>query len=363
MLPLVIIVFVVVIGSALCSGAEAALLSVPLLRVRQRAESGEKRAGALLAIKEQVSRPITTIVVFNNIFNIVGSILVGNQASRVFGSNALGIVSGVLTFLIIVFSEIIPKTIGERYAEPIALRIARPIAAISRLFTPVTWLLERLTSVVARPESLADTDEAEIRFLASIGRKQGVIESDEAEMIQRVFRLNDVTAAQIMTPRVVLTAIDGTLPLGEVVERIADSPHTRILVYRESLDAVEGVAMKSNLLAAFARGKAATRVAELTRPARFVEEQMRADDLLRLFQSTREHLVVVLDEFGGTSGVVTLEDVVEVVTGDIRDETDAPLDPVEAAIRRRERLLSRAVAERETPDGGGNASPPAAPDP
>lgn len=339
MVGLVVTVVIVVLGSALCSSSEAALLSMPLLRVKKLADEGQKRARVLAELRERINRPITTIVVFNNVFNIVGSILVGNQATRVFGSEFLGLVSGVLTFLIIVFSEIIPKTLGERYAEKMSLRIAKPIQALTRVFSPVIWLLEKLTGPLARPNALSETDEAEIRYLASVGRKQGVIETDEAEMIQRVFRLNDMTAEEIMTPRVVVTAIEASASLGSVIERIADSPHSRLLLYRESLDTIVGVALRGQLLAEFARGESQKTLEQLARPARFVDESTRADDLLRLFQESEEHLVIVLDEYGGTSGVVTLEDVVELVTGDIRDETDRAVDVKEAARRRRERLL------------------------
>lgn len=348
MTALIVVAAVVVIGSGLCSSSEAALLSVPLLKVRQRAEKKEPRARTLLAIKERINRPITTIVVFNNIFNIVGSILVGSQAAAVFGEAYIGVVSGVLTFLIIVFSEIIPKTVGERFAEPMSLAIAPTINVLTKVFTPVVWLLELVTRPFTRDSALSDTDEAEIRFLASLGRRQGVIESDEADMIQRVFKLNDVTAEQLMTPRVCVTAVDGASTLEEAVGAIADSQHTRIIVYDGSLDTVHGMGLKSKLLASYVRGQRSTRLSELAVPVRFVEERMQADDLLRLFQSTREHLAIVLDDYGGMAGVVTLEDVIEVVTGSIEDETDEPGDLVSVAQRRRERLLAESGVQPES---------------
>jgi CBS domain containing-hemolysin-like protein len=337
---LIVTAAIVVIGSGLCSSSEAALLSVPILKVRQRAEQKDSRARVLLGIKERINRPITTIVVFNNIFNIVGSILVGRQAAAVFGEAYLGLVSGVLTFFIIVLAEIIPKTIGERFAEPMSLAIAPVILALTKAFTPLVWVLEILTRPFSRQDTLSETDEAEIRFLASLGRRQGVIESDEADMIQRVFKLNDVTAEQLMTPRVCLSAVDGRRSLEEVVLQIADSQHTRIVIYDGSLDTVTGIGIKSKLLATYVRGETATRLSEIAAPVRFVEEHMRADDLLRLFQSSHEHLAVVLDDYGGTAGVVTLEDVIEVVTGSIEDETDESGDLISVARKRRERLLA-----------------------
>ncbi|MEB3355841.1 MAG: DUF21 domain-containing protein, partial [Synechococcales bacterium] len=189
MIQLALVMLVVILGSALCSGTEAALLSVPILRVRQLAQSEQRRAIALLKVREQINRPIATIVILNNIFNIVGSILVGQVTAVVLGDAWLGLISGVLTFLIIVFAEILPKTVGERFAEPIALAVAQPLLGLTTLFAPLVWIIEKVTAPVTQGRQMPITDEAEIRFLAKLGRQEGIIEEDEAEMIQRVFHL------------------------------------------------------------------------------------------------------------------------------------------------------------------------------
>lgn len=339
MLQILIVVLSVLLGSAICSGSETALLSVSQIRVRQLAQSKQPAALALLAIRQKINRPIATIVIINNVFNIVGSIVIGSLATKVLGDAWLGVFSGVLTFLIIVFGEIVPKTLGERYAERIALIVALPVKFLTVLLTPVVWLMEKVTAPFTRGQPLPTTNEAEIQLLTRIGFQEGVIEDDEADMIVRVFQLNDVTAAHLMTPRIIVTHVRGHLTLTEGMPEIIASQHTRILVIEDSIDRVIGIALKAELLTAIIEGKRDQQIATLTRPARFVPETVRADKLLKAFQETREHLMVVLDEYGGVSGVITLEDVLEVITGEIVDETDRSIDLQEIARKKRERLL------------------------
>ncbi|NET60011.1 MAG: HlyC/CorC family transporter [Symploca sp. SIO2E6] len=339
MLALVIVVLIMLVGSAICSATETALFSVSLVRVKQLAQSKKPATLALLAIRQKMNRPIATVVIINNIFNIVGSIVIGSMAAKILGDAWLGVFSAMLTFLIIVFSEIVPKTLGERYAEDLALLVAIPLQFLTFLFTPLVWLMEKVTTPFTQGKKISTTNEAEIRFLATIGRQEGVIEDDEAEMIQRVFRLNDLTAADLMTPRVIITYLWGNSTLGEVKQQTIRSQHTRIIVLKDSLDEVIGVVLKDELLTAMIEGATNQQVVTLTRPVRFVPETMRADKLLQAFQFRREHLMVVLDEYGGVSGVVTLEDVLEVLTGEIVDETDRSIDLQQIARKRRERLL------------------------
>ena len=339
MLAILIVIFIVLCGSALCAAIETALFSVPLVKVRQLAQSKKPTALALLAIQKQLNRPIATIVILNNIFNIVGSIIIGRLAASVLGDTWLGVFSGVLTFLIIIFGEILPKTVGDRYAESISLMVAIPVRGLTFIFTPLVWMIEQITSPFTKGKQKLTTNEAEIKFLARIGYQEGVIEDDELEMIERVFRLNDLTAAKLMTPRITTTYLRGESTLAESKDEIIYSEHTRIIVIEDSLDQVIGIALKDELLAAIIEGKNEEKIASLTRQVRFVPETIRADKLLKEFQESREHLVVVLDEYGGVSGVVSLEDVLEVLTGEIVDETDRNVDLQEIARKKRRRLL------------------------
>ena len=339
MLALILVVAVVLLGSAFCSGAEAALLSISPIKVRQLAQSKKPSALALANIRLKINRPIATIVVLNNIFNIVGSILVGNLTSKTLGDAWLGLFSGILTFLIIIFGEILPKTLGQRYAEPVSLAIAIPVRFLTVIFTPLVWLVENVTAPLTKGKSIPTTDEAEIKFLTNIGFQEGVIEDDEAQMIQRVFQLNDLTAADLMTPRIIITYLKGDQTLAESQLEIIKSQHTRILVIDETIDNVTGLVLKDELLTATIQGHGDRLIDSLKRPVHFVPETNRADKLLKVFQDNREHLAVVLDEYGGVAGVVTLEDVLEVLTGEIVDETDRNVDLQEIARKKRLRLL------------------------
>jgi CBS domain containing-hemolysin-like protein len=346
MLQILVVVLVVLLGSAMCSCSETALFSVPLVKVRQLAQSKRPAALALYGIRQKMNRPIATIVVINNIFNIVGSIVIGSLAASVLGETWIGIFSAILTLVIILFAEIIPKTIGEKYATKISLAIAIPIRFLTFVFTPLVWLIEKVTSPLTKGKKLPSTNEAEIRFLATIGYKEGVIEDDEAEMIQRVFQLNDLTAADVMTPRVIVTHLSGELSLEDCQEEIIKSQHSRIIIIGESIDQILGIALKSELLAALIKGNKTEKLSQLIRPVHFVPESIQADKLLKQFQENREHLMVVLDEYGGVAGVVTLEDVIEVLTGEIVDETDRIIDLQEIARKKRQVLLkARGIQE------------------
>ena len=334
MVTLIVAVTIVLVASGLCSGTEAALFSVPIISVRHLAEENRRGAKPLLQIRENMSRPIATVVILNNIANIVGSITVGGIAAVVLGDAWVGIFSAVLTFLVIVFSEIIPKTLGERHCMPIALATARPVQVLTFLMTPIVWLIERLTAPITQGQVIPTTNEAEIRMLAAIGGREGIIEQDESEMILRVFRMNDLTAGDLMTPRVAMTSLGESQTLDEAKEVIIQSPHSRIVIVGDSPDDVRGMAFKSELLIALIEGRDRRDVAEFVHETQFIPQYVRADRLLLTFQETRRHLAIVIDEFGGVAGVVSLEDVLETLTGDIVDETDHFVD-LRATARKR----------------------------
>ena len=331
MLMLFIAIGIVLLSSAICSGSEAALFSVPIVKVRRMVQSNRPGAQVLLSIREQMNRPIATIVILNNIANIVGTSVVVIVATTVLGNQWVGLVSGILTFLVILFSEIIPKTVGERYSEQIAVIIARPVAGLTRILTPLVWCIEKITDPLTAGGNSFTTDEAEIQLLAKMGQEQGTIEDDEFEMIRKIFNLNDMTAADLMTPRVVMTYLRGDLTLAEAKEDILASPHSRIIVIGETLDEVTGVALKTELLAGIIEGELDQSISNFTHKVHFVLGRKRADQLLSIFQQARQHLAVVVDEYGGVSGVVTLEDVLEVLTGPLVDETDTVVDMQEFA--------------------------------
>ena len=340
MLVLIVAVTIVIVTSGLCSGTEAALFSAPTISVRRLAEENHRGAKPLLQIRENMSRPIATIVILNNIANIVGSITVGGIAVGVLGDAWLGVFSGVLTFMVIIFSEIVPKTMGERYPLPIGLAAARPVQILTFLMKPIVWMIERITAPITAGATVATTNEAEIRMLAAIGGREGIIEEDESEMIQRVFHMNDVTAGELMTPRVAMTTLDASQSLASAKKQIVNSPHSRMVVLGDSPDDVRGVALQNDLLAALIEDKSECQIDEFTSETHFVPLYVRADRLLVDFRESRRHLAVVIDEYGGVAGVITLEDVLETLAGNIVDETDL-FDDLRATARARGRKARR----------------------
>jgi CBS domain containing-hemolysin-like protein len=325
---IILVVGLLILGSGLASMVEAALFSVPLSRVHlavDRKRHGSKR---LLKIKTNLQRPVASLVILNNCINIIGSICVGQLTERAFGSVWLAVMSAVLTFLIIVFAEIIPKTIGERFCDSVALATAPLLTWITRFLVPFIWLIEKITRPLAGKGMRSIAGEDEIRILATLGNQAGHISGQENELIRRVFHLNDVTAREIMTHRLKLSTLPAERPLAELTPEQVYRLPSRILVVQEGdLDKINGVVYQRDLLRALAEGKTQLTVDDLKHPVPFVYEASPAHQLLRQFQRHRQHLFVVVDEYGGTSGVVTLEDVLEELVGEIHDETDPVVEP------------------------------------
>jgi CBS domain containing-hemolysin-like protein len=242
------------------------------------------------------------------------------------GSRWIGLVSAALTFSVILFSEIIPKTIGERHALPVTLTAVLPTKMLVVLFFPIVWLIEHLLKPFLKDDHRFTTNESEIKTLLSIGSKEGVIEGNESRMIHQVFKLNDIRAVDIMTPRVMMTTLKKKQRLEQAKDKIVASQHSRIVVIEKTHDDVAGIVMKTELLQALLHGEGDRPLSEFIHEALFVPESKHADALLAWFREKRQHLAVVIDEYGGVAGVVTLEDVLEVLTGEIMDETDSAAD-------------------------------------
>lgn len=335
---LITVVATVLLVSAACSGIEAAFFSVSMIKIRELSQKGNYRATLFLAMKRRMGRLVTTIVVINNLANIGGSMLVGSIAAQVMGNEWLGIFSAALTFSVILFSEIIPKTLGERHALPLTLIAVLPMRILVTLFFPLVWIMEILLKPLIKEEQRYTTNESEIKTLISIGSREGAIENSESRMIHQVFKLNDLRAQDIMTPRVMMTSLKKTQRLEDCRDFIAGAQHSRIVVINKTHDDVSGVVMKTELLQGLLDGRGDEPIAAFIHKPMYVPETKRADSLLSLFRESHQHLAIVIDEYGGVAGVVTLEDVLEVLTGEIVDETDTSVDLQAVARTRREPL-------------------------
>ncbi len=324
MSQLIITIILVVLGAAVCACLEAAFFSVSLSNAKLLKEKGRRGGASLVKVKEKLHHSIITLVILNNGITIAGSIFVGHLATELYGNAIIGLVSGVLTITIILLGEIIPKMVGENYAKGISLFFAPFVYALTQLFTPITFLLDILTKGFIKKNRVVS--EEELRMLSQMGEAEGSIEHDEQVLIQRVFTLNDLVAKDIMTPRMVVEA----LPMGSTVREVSvillNKPYSRYPVYTESLDKIVGVVSTTTLLAALARDNDKELVSHFMTSCVFVPEKKRVDDLMGLFLSTRNHMAIVQDEYGGTTGLVTFEDVLEQLVGEIVDETDEVVD-------------------------------------
>jgi len=247
---------------------------------------------------------------------------VGAMAVQRFGSITTGIISAAFTALIIVFAEVIPKIIGERHAEDIALAFANPLKLIADIFDPLIRFTYRVAGFFSREKSAAVSEE-EISAMATLGASSGAIEADEAAMIRGVFRLNDITARDLMTPRRKIFWFGGDQVLGELKDKIIALKHSRIPIVAGNIpDRIIGIVHQRDLLIGLERGRGSEPIKNFSQKPLFVPMHMRADDLLREFQKAKMHLAVVINEHGDVSGLVTLEDCLEELVGEIIDEKD-----------------------------------------
>ena len=277
---------------------------------------------------------IIVIVVANNVVNIVGSIFVGVIASKVFGDGLIALISAVLTFLIILFGEILPKTIGENNAEDISLAVAKPLLLFISILSPLVWLFERFTKRFVKVRKLVS--EEELQMMSQLGHLEGSIEEDERDIIEKVFTLNDMTARNIMTPRTVMVGFQEDAVIHDLRDEIFELVNSRLPIYGEDYDEILGMCYRRDLLIALARDEDNRLVSSFMQDVLYVSDDMRVDDLLQLFLERRAHMAIVKDEFDGTSGLVTLEDVLEQLVGEIVDETDEVVDTREEAKREAE---------------------------
>lgn len=350
MVDLAIAVFLLLFISALASGTEAALFAVPLARVESFVDQKRRGASSLQLVKNDMVQTITTVVIINNIANIVGSIFVGNMAAKVFTGaygifSGVGIFSSILTFLVIAFSEIVPKTVGEKQCEKISLFMAPLILLLTKMFRPLIWVL----NLVTRPftalggSGIAVTSEAEIRALTELGSKAGIIDQKESELIKNVFELNDHEASDIMTPVGKVDYLQADKTLESLRPTLADLTHTRLPVLDGSFDQLIGVVHLRTLLQALSDGEGKRPVRDFIMEPTFIPSSASGDELLRHFKRTKQHLTIVVDAYGTVLGVLTLEDVLEILVGEIIDETD--LENAEIEIIDSDRVLAVGEAD------------------
>ncbi|MDT8436222.1 MAG: hemolysin family protein [Gemmatimonadota bacterium] len=321
--------------SFLCSIMEAVLLSVTPSYAATLEARGSAAGRRLVRLKAEVDRPLAAILSLNTIAHTVGATGAGAQAAVVFGSTWLGVFSAVLTFAILVLSEIIPKTLGALYWRGLVPWVVRALVPVMLLMWPLVKLSQGITWLIARGRQEPVVERAEIAALAELGAREGVLRASESRIVRNLFRFGELWAEDIMTPRTVLVALPEEWPVARALELEDVLRFSRLPVYRGSRDSVTGFVLKSDILlhAARAAGRPGdARLADLRRPLLHVPESLPVPQLFDRLMADGSHIALVVDEFGGTAGLVTMEDVFETLIGlEIVDEADTVEDLRELA--------------------------------
>ncbi len=341
MLELILAVGLATLISAYCSVSEAVFYSFPWSRIERLRKEGHKSGQILHNLRSNVEKPITAILTLNTVANTAGASVAGAAWSNVYGIETLPWFVAGFTLIILIFSEILPKTLGVVYSDTLGKMLARPLEIMVWVFFPVIWVCGFLSRLVSRGSKVPEVTEEDISAMVSLTRQSGAIKPYEALSIANILSLDDKIVEQIMTPRTVVFSLPVDMTVAEAHAKYSAWPHSRIPVYAgDDTEEIVGVIYRRFVFEALADDQHDVKLSSLMKPVRFVLENITLDKLLVRFLESRMHLFVVLDEYGGMSGVVTLEDVMEEILGsEIVDETDQVVDMRELARLRREELV------------------------
>lgn len=317
--------------SFLCSVMEAVLLSISTSYVAKQEQNAPAFGKKLKTLKKDIDRPLAAILSLNTIAHTVGAAGAGAQAAAVFGDAFIGIISAVLTFLILVLSEIIPKTLGAAYWREIAPAIVRLLDITTICMWPLVVMSEFLTRLLTKNKQKNQVHRDEFIALAELGTREGIFHRYEARVLQNLFYLRKIRTRDIMTPRTVVFALPETATIGQTIAENPTLQFSRIPLYGENLDDIKGFLLKSDLLQA-GQTSPDDALASLCRPIVVMEDQLTLHDLFERMMSDFVHIALVVDEYGGTEGIVTMEDFIETLLGlEIVDEQDTVEDMQEIA--------------------------------
>ena len=316
----VIALVILLVLSGFFSSAETALFSISRTKARYLAKTGGRAYELINNLKNNPHRLLTTILIGNNVVNVAASALATKLALKLFPGYAVGIATGVMTFLILVFGEVFPKSVATRNNVLIARTIIFPIYWFSLFCRPIVFFLDFIPRLTGRIKKTPTVTEEELMTFVEVVREEGEIKAEEQQLIHRIFEFDDTNASEIMTPRADMFVIEADKPLD--LKTITESGFTRIPVIEDSIDNVVGILNIKDVLADYAANNQLSDVRKLMRPPYFVPEHKKLDSLMRQFKKRKNHMAIVVDEHGGVSGLITLEDALEELVGEIRDETD-----------------------------------------
>ncbi len=309
------------------SGAEIALTALSPAKVRAIKKDGKFGSKAVWKLKSKPQRLLITILIGNNLVNILATVIATTWALELFGNTAIGIVTGVLTLVILVFGEITPKTIAQKYAERFARLFAYPLLWLTKGLYPVIWIFEKFTqgliSTLRLKQPLHSVSEDELLAMVDIGTKEGVIEEQEQELIENVLEFTDTTVEEVMTVKKDIEMLKSSTSVHDTVQFFLNHSHSRIPVYKDSIHNIIGVVTVHDILQFLHDPQKDKTLADFKFKSPIVTPKTKPiSKLFHEFQRRRQHLAIVVDEHGETAGLITLEDILEEIVGDIIDEQD-----------------------------------------
>jgi CBS domain containing-hemolysin-like protein len=323
----IILLILLICLSAGFSGAEIALTALSQAKIKAITQDGKYGSRAIASLKAKPTRLLITILLGNNLVNILATVIATAWAFETFGNKSLGVVTGVLTFLILVFGEITPKTFAQKYSEPFARITAQPLLWLTKALFPIIWCFEKLTRfLIGRlklRQSLHSISEEELLAMVDIGTKEGVIAEHEQEMIENVLEFTDTTVEEVMTVKKNMECLDESTSVTDAVHFFLDHTHSRFPVYRKSIHNIVGIVTVHEILEILHNTQKFKTLADCKlKPPIFVPKTKPIAKLFHEFQRRRRHISIVVDERGETVGLITMEDILEEIVGDIVDEYD-----------------------------------------
>lgn len=329
---LFLVLIVLILLSAFFSASETALTSISKIRLRNMVEENVKNADKISKLIENPNKLLSAILIGNNLVNIGASSLATAMAIQISGSGGIGIATGLMTIVILIFGEITPKTIAAQNSEKVSLFVVNIISAVVFVFTPVVKVLNIVTSLIIRllggnnSAKAPLITEAELKTMVNVSHEEGVLEIDERRMINNVFDFGDAKAKDVMTPRTDMIALDDQASYEEIMQLFKEERFSRLPVYHESMDDIIGILYLKDI--AFIDG-ANFQIENYMREPFFTYESKPTSELFSQMRTKRIPVAIILDEYGGTSGLVTIEDMVEEIVGEIADEYDEQEEEIE----------------------------------
>ncbi len=317
-----------ILFSSFFSGSETALMSVSKVKIRHEMHRGVERAKAVDRLLKSPTKLLTTILVGNNVVNIAGSALATTLALDLFGSHGPWIATIFMTVLVLLFGEITPKSFAAQNPEKVSYWSAPYLLFLGVIFKPLVKVLVKITNIIIRliggdpNKQQPFITEDEIIRVVNVGEEEGVIEEVEKEMIHSIFEFDDTVVREVMIPRIDMVSIEKNTPIEEVVDIIIEKGYSRIPVYSETIDNIVGVLYAKDLLKFLKKDFHDIKIEELMRTAYYIPDSKKVNQLLSELRVKKVHMAIVLDEYGGTAGIVTIEDLLEEIVGDIQDEYD-----------------------------------------